>query len=141
MNEKHLEFIQSNISRMNQCSFQMKGWAVTVLSAFLAIFASSATGDKTGNTMYLFLAIVPTALFWILDSIYLSKEHKMIALYNDVAKVSKEEDRLDIKPYEIPLLKYRGWKYSVFKAMLSPTEIILYGTMILGLILFGVLYR
>ena len=141
MNEKHLEFIQSNISRMNQCSFQMKGWAVTVLSAFLAIFASSATGDKTGNTMYLCLAIVPTALFWILDSIYLSKEHKMIALYNDVAKVSKEEDRLDIKPYEIPLLKYRGWKYSVFKAMLSPTEIILYGTIILGLILFGVLYR
>ena len=72
---------------------------------------------------------------------FLSKEHKMIALYNDVAKVSKEEDRLDIKPYEIPLLKYRGWKYSVFKAMLSPTEIILYGTIILGLILFGVLYR
>ena len=86
MNEKHLEFLQNNITRMNQCSFQMKGWAVTVLSAFLAIFASSATGDKTGNTMYLFLAIVPTALFWILDSIYLSKEHKMIALYNDVAK-------------------------------------------------------
>ena len=95
MNEKHLEFIQSNISRMNQCSFQMKGWAVTVLSAFLAIFASSATGNKTGNTMYLFLAIVPTALFWILDSIYLSKEHKMIALYNDVAKVSKEEYSID----------------------------------------------
>lgn len=28
--EKHLEFLQNNISRMNQCSFQMKGWAITI---------------------------------------------------------------------------------------------------------------
>ncbi len=141
MNEKHLEFIQSNISRMNQCSFQMKGWAVTVVSAFLAIFASTATGDKSGNTMYLFLAIAPTVLFWVLDSLYLSKERKMIALYNDVAQITKEEERIDIKPYEIPMIKYKGWKYSVAKAMISPTEIILYATIIVGLILFGGLYR
>ena len=24
-NEKHLEFLQNNINRMNQCSFQIKG--------------------------------------------------------------------------------------------------------------------
>ena len=34
---KHLEFIQSNIARMNQCSFQMKGWMLTIVSALLAL--------------------------------------------------------------------------------------------------------
>ena len=32
-NEKHLEFLQNNINRMNQCSFQMKGWAIPIASA------------------------------------------------------------------------------------------------------------
>lgn len=37
-NIKHLEFIQTNINRMNQNSLQMKGWAITIVSALLAIF-------------------------------------------------------------------------------------------------------
>lgn len=31
INEKHLEFLQANITRMNQCSFQMKGWAIAIV--------------------------------------------------------------------------------------------------------------
>jgi len=38
-NEKHLECIQNSITRMNQCSFQMKGWAITLASALIALFA------------------------------------------------------------------------------------------------------
>lgn len=40
-NEKHLEFIQNIITRMNTNSFQIKGWAVTIVYALLAIYASS----------------------------------------------------------------------------------------------------
>lgn len=54
---KHLEFIQSNISRMNQCSFKMKGWMITIDSAFLALFAASIDKNTgSGNTIYLFVA-------------------------------------------------------------------------------------
>ena len=38
---KHLEFIQNVITRMNTNSFQIKTWAVTLVSALLAIFAST----------------------------------------------------------------------------------------------------
>ena len=30
INEKHLEFVQNNITRMSQCSFQMKGWSLAL---------------------------------------------------------------------------------------------------------------
>lgn len=138
MNEKHLEFIQSNISRMNQCSFQMKGWAITIVSAFLAIFAATITDVSSGNKMFIFIAIAPACLFWILDALYLSKERKFIGMYNDI--VYKPKD-LKIKiEFEMPINKYRGWKYSIFRAIISPSEAFLYGSLILGLILFGGLY-
>ena len=38
---KHLEFLQTNIARMNQCSFQMKGWAIAIVSALLAVYAAN----------------------------------------------------------------------------------------------------
>lgn len=41
VNEKHVEFLQNNIARMNQCSFQMKGWAITVISALVAVYVTT----------------------------------------------------------------------------------------------------
>ena len=40
-NIKHLEFIQNVITRMNTNSFQIKGWSIVVVSALLAIYAST----------------------------------------------------------------------------------------------------
>ena len=50
---KHLEFIQSTITRMNQNSFQIKGWMITLVSALLALYASSE------RVVYILIAIVP----------------------------------------------------------------------------------
>ena len=61
---KHLEFIQATITRMNQNSFQIKGWMITIISALLALYASSE------NTIYIFIAIVPAIVFWFLDAYY-----------------------------------------------------------------------
>ena len=127
MNEKHLEFLQNNITRMNQCSFQMKGWAITVVSAFMAIYVTTMNGGETGNKLYLGVSIASTLLFWMLDSLYLSKERKFIGIYNDVAGLGNDGKRIEIKPYEIPLMKYRGWKYSIFRGIISPTELFFYG--------------
>mgnify|MGYP003420944035 FL=1 len=89
--------------------------------------------------MYIFVAIAPTVLFWLLDSLYLSKENKFIGMYNDVAGITDMDKRMELKDYEMPMKKYKGWKYSILKAMISPSESILYGMIIIGLTLFGIL--
>lgn len=53
---KHLEFIQSNISRMNQCSFKMKGWMITIDSALLALFAASIDKTQALEIQYTYLS-------------------------------------------------------------------------------------
>ena len=82
---KHLEFIQANISRMSKCSFTIKGWAVTLITAMLAIYVTSVGEDGKGNSAYIFVGIVPTIIFWLMDSYYLLQEGKFIRIYNDVA--------------------------------------------------------
>ena len=136
MNEKHLEFLQNNITRMNQCSFQMKGWAITIVSAIIAAYVATITDTNPGNKLFIIVAIIPTIIFWFLDSFYLSKENKFIGMYNDVAGITEDKKHIALKEYEMPMKKYRGWKYSIFKAMLSPSEIILYGLIVIGLFAF-----
>ena len=106
--EKHLEFLQNNISRMNQCSFQMKGWAITIVSALIAVYVATITETCTGNKLFIFVAIAPTALFWLLDSLYLSKENKLIAMYNDVAGITDESKRVVLKEYEILEVSFKS---------------------------------
>jgi hypothetical protein len=94
---QHLEFIQNVITRMNTNSFQIKGMAVTIVSALIAIYAS------TGNTAFIFLGIAPTVLFWFLDSYYLQQERKFRGVYNNVARLKND---VEIKPYEMPIQKF-----------------------------------
>ena len=134
-NEKHLEFLQNNIARMNQCSFQMKGWSITIASALIAVFVSTISDQNPGSKIYLLVAIAATVLFWCLDSLYLSKERRFIGMYNDLIGVGNGADQpvTQIKEYEIPVKKYGGWRYSIFWAMVSPSEFLFYGAIIAGL--------
>ncbi len=138
MNEKHLEFIQNNITRMNRCSFQMKGWTITLTSALIALFVSTISENNSGNKIYIYASIISTFLFWCLDSLYLSKERKFIGIYNDLIGVSngKNQKPIAIKEYEIPLNKYKGWRYCFIRAMLLPSEILFYVAIITGLFIF-----
>ena len=134
---KHLEFIQSNIARMNQCSFQMKGWMITVVSALLALFAASIDKETgTGNTVFTFIAIAPTVIFWFLDSFYLQQERKFRGIYNDIV-ADLNEDK--IKLFTMPLGEYDGCKYCLLHIMFSKTEWPLYLMVIIGLVVAGIL--
>ncbi len=83
---KHLEFIQNVINRMNSNSFTIKGWCITIVSAFLALCASS-------NNVDFLLAGLPTILlFWYLDSFYLTQERRYRELYSDKVKDQGIED-------------------------------------------------
>ncbi len=139
-NEKHLEFLQNNITRMNQCSFQMKGWAITIASALIAVFVSTISDEHPGSKIYLMAAIAATVFFWCLDSLYLSKERRFIGMYNDLIGVGngKGQPIIQIIEYEIPMKKYGGWQYGILRAIISPSELFFYGAIIAGL---GYLYR
>ena len=136
-----LEFIQSNIARMNQCSFQMKGWMVTIVSALLALFAASKGTQQAGNVIYLFIAIVPTIIFWLLDSYYLQQERKFRGIYNNVANLTTGEEQIVTKEFEMPLHKFNGGKYSFGKVMFSKTEWPLYLPIIVGLAIAGFILK
>jgi len=117
-NEKHLEFIQNVVTRMNTNSFQIKGWSVTIASALLAISAS------TKNEYFILSAIFPTLVFWFLDSYYLTQERKFRGLYDDVAGVSGNPK--DIQVFAMRPDLYVGGKYSYLSSFLSRTVLGLY---------------
>ena len=73
----------------------------------------------------------------IIKDCEISKERKFIGIYNDVIHKEQCNDELKVKDYEMPLNKYKGWRYSVCNAFISPSESILYGLMVIGLILLG----
>ena len=80
---KHLEFIQSAITRMANNSFLLKGWTVTLIGGLLALTF------KQIDRRYLFLSGSTALMFWSLDSYYLSQERKFIDLYNSVRLLSE----------------------------------------------------
>ena len=115
---KHLEFIQNVITRMNTNSFQIKGWTVIILSALLAIYAS------TKNDYFILTSIFPVLVFWFLDTYYLTQERKFRGLYNDVAGISDNPKKL--KPFEMRPDLYTGNKYSYWNVFSSATIMGLY---------------
>ena len=108
---KHLEFIQNIITRMNTNSFQVKGMAITIVSALLVIYASEKNPD------FLIISIFPIFLFWFLDAYYLTQERKFRGLYNDLLK----DNIHNLKPFEMRPDLYKKGKYSFWSVLFSKT--------------------
>ena len=113
INIEHLKFIQSTITRMNTNSFMIKGWSLTITSALLALYAS------TDNIKFILIAIIPTFLFWLLDTYYLQQERKFRGIYNDVAKLTPETECIDVRLFEMPIDKYKDGKYCYCNVFIS----------------------
>ena len=115
INIEHLKFIQTIITRMNTNSFMIKGWSLTITSAFLALYSSS------NNIKFVLVAIIPIVFFWFLDAYYLQQERKFHGIYNDVAQLTTEEERVHVRMFEMPIDKYRNGKYCYCDVMSSRT--------------------
>ena len=125
---QHLEFIQNIINRMNSNSFQIKEWMITIVSALLALYASS------DNVTYVFVAIVPTLLFWYLDAYYLQLERKYRGLYDDVKDPEKR-----ISFFSMDITNYKDGRFKFCECLFSKTTAPLY-LLIAGFLFFGGLY-
>ena len=91
-NRKHLDFLQSIITRMNSNSFMIKGWAITIVSALLALAAS------TKEWLYLLITALPLITFWGLDAVYLLQERKFRSLYNKAIEDPASINTYDLNP-------------------------------------------
>lgn len=83
---KHLEMLQSIITRMANNSFLVKGWSVTLLSAILVLTAK----DKIFAMGW--IALIPIVIFWLLDGFFLRQERLFRKLY----------DKYRIQPQDSP---------------------------------------
>jgi len=132
---QHLEFIQNVITRMNTNSFQIKGLAITIVTALLAIYAS------TPKVIFVFLGVPPTLLFWFLDTYYLQQERKFRGVYNDVTGL---KNIIEVKPYEMPIQKYTAKidrQFSYWNVFFSKTIKWLYLSVIFFLLVIGILLK
>ncbi len=73
----HLDVINSIIQRMASNSASCKAWCIALVTAVLVIVA-----DK-GKPQYSLVAIIPIALFMILDTYYLALERTFRKSYNE----------------------------------------------------------
>lgn len=81
--EKELDQLRVEISRFDNLSFQIKGWAITAWSALVAFGAKE-------KTVIVILASIPAMItFWTMDAIFKSYQRR------HMARVSAIEDFLD----------------------------------------------
>lgn len=81
---KHLEMLQAVIGRLGNDSFLVKGWAVTVAGVF---FGFAVNKEDVGLAV---ASVLPTLLFWGLDTYFLRAERLFRALYDQVRKRAAE---------------------------------------------------
>ena len=78
----HVGIMQGVVSRMADNSRSCKMWCVTLVAAVLFLSA------RSGEASYVFVALAPAGLFWVLDAYYLSLERAFRKSYEAfVAKV------------------------------------------------------
>ena len=73
--QAHFEIVQGVIQRMAENSRACKVWCVTLVAATLVLVA------RTGEPQHALIALVPTALFLVLDSYYLALERAFRCSY------------------------------------------------------------
>ena len=153
---KHLEMIENVIERMGNNSFQLKGWAVTLVSIIGALAARET--DKR----FFLIAFVPLIAFWAIDSFYLQTERKYKELYKKVQFKKKEEivvndvdekvDEKTIKEYgynkedidfdmDTSYIKTENTHMSYWNCVWSKTESFFYGSIIAAVLILAFILK
>lgn len=117
---KHLEFVQSVITRLANNSFLMKGWALTVAGALFG-FAAKGTDWKLA-----LVGLMPVVAFWGLDAYFLRQERLYRILYDHVRRSD-----VDIEPFAMGVNRYSSEAPSWGRTLISRTLWPFYGLILL----------
>ncbi len=82
--QAHMTILQGIIGRMGDNSRICKVWCVTLVYAILALVAFR------GDANHIFIALLPTGLFFLLDAYYLALERSFRGAYNDFVDKIRE---------------------------------------------------
>lgn len=115
---KHLEFIQATITRLGNNSFLIKGWALTLAAAFLALSAYQRSWEISGA------GVVPLLCFWFLDGYFVRQERLFRRLYDAVRRPDSTVELLsmNVGPY--------GLDTPLRAAILSQTLVLFHGALL-----------
>ena len=110
--QAHMTILQGIIGRMGDNSRICKVLCVAPVSVILALVAVN------GNANHIFIALLPTALFFLLDAYYLALERSFRGAYNDfVAKIHEgryaASDMYVVQPSESLA---RGMLWAMFRS-------------------------
>lgn len=128
----YISLLQENINRMASNCTNCKTWLITIVSALCALQLANDTIRR-----YLWIALIPTILFLVLDAYYLGQEKRFRDIEaNFVGKIKSGED---VMPELYTFMLARKGKCCYFwKGLLSPSTWVMYATvaMIIMLIIF-----
>lgn len=124
---QHRAFVQSVITRMNANSFQIKGMSITIVAAFLGVYASNS------KVLFILIPIPFVFLFWFLDAYYLQLERQFRGIYNDICNITPESTKKTKQIFVVNPKLYGGGNYRYFKVLFSPSIFSLYAVLIIGL--------
>ena len=115
----HLSMIQGVITRMAENSRSCKVWCVTLVAGTLVLVA------RTGESHHALIALMPTLLFFVLDSYYLALERAFIEAQNAfVAKLHKGDLSLT-EVYKVEATGM-GWRLVGRRLSGSVSELLFY---------------
>lgn len=132
---KHLEMIQAVIQRMANNSFQLKGWAVTLVGVMGAL---STTRDDKG---FFLLAFIPILAFWGLDSFYLQLERKFTILYKNITEKDDKGIDFDMDLRHIIVADEDQRRLMFWNCVFSKSETWFYGSITVAVIILVVVMR
>ena len=139
MNEdqrKHLELIQSIISRLSSNSFTIKGWCITLVTALLALLIKQPIWVSS-------ITALPIILFWWQDAYFLRQERLFRYHYEQVRIRSRAESREDPLSFSMDVEADTGNVAPLAKVAFSHPVWIFYGALlgfVATFVVFGVIH-
>lgn len=133
-NRRHyISLLQENITRMSANCTSCKNWLITIVSALFALQLANASLKP-----YLWISLVPTVLFLVLDAYYLGQEKRFRDLESRFVQSLKEGDDVSDLLYSFSDGPKGKRKY-FFAGLKSPSTWLLYFAMMLAVVVLSIL--
>ena len=135
--DTYLTLIQGVITRMANNAFMIKGWALTLTAALLAIYVSLNSSTNEYTWAIGLVSIVCVLSFWYLDAYFYYNEEKYRSLYNDVRVKDSftPEESYNLNASICKLPEYDDEKYPVLLAVKKKAVFPIYALQLLIIVM------